>query len=157
MTRTRWSYLAICILLCQIVGAIGFIYRTTALTSWYGKLTRPGWLLPEAWFQPAWILFYLLFGLALFNVWQRSRTWQHPRVLIFVVYLAVNLLWFVVLFGLQNLLLGLLDLILLCLLMIYLILATWTFARRSAWLLLPGLGWLIYLTIENAILLYQNS
>ncbi|CAF4346966.1 unnamed protein product [Rotaria magnacalcarata] len=56
------------ILLPQIGGVLGGLVTAKQIKTWYKKLLKPAWRLPNAIFGPVWTIFHLLMGIASYLV-----------------------------------------------------------------------------------------
>src|SRR4030043_1587050 len=114
MKSTDRLKLAASIILCQIAGLLGSLFTTPAIPTWYATLRKPFFTPPNWIFSPVWISLFILMGISLFFVWQRT---DHPKFKIafifFFVQLILNVFWSAAFFGLRSPLLGLIDIVLL--------------------------------------------
>jgi len=56
--------LIISILICQGAGAIGSLFTSPAISTWYAIIQKPSFNPPNWIFAPVWILLFLLMGLS---------------------------------------------------------------------------------------------
>jgi benzodiazapine receptor len=96
--------LVVSIVACQAAGAIGSIFTTPAIPTWYAALEKPFFTPPNWLFAPAWITLYLLMAIAAFLVWRQGlgQKGVNSALLVFLVQLVLNALWSVVFFGLHS-------------------------------------------------------
>ena len=99
----------------QVIVLIGFIAvcftaaglgaTTTAMSvgNWYQTLAKPSWNPPDWLFGPVWSVLYFLMAVAAWLVWRRGG-WSASRSALtwFGIQLALNVLWSVVFFGMQQ-------------------------------------------------------
>ena len=149
--------LAVSIILCQLAGFLGSFFATPAIPTWYQTLHKPFFTPPNWIFGPTWISLFLLMGISLFLVWRRQ---DHPKVktalIFFFVLLIINILWSVAFFGLRSPLLGLIDIVLLWITILF---AIWNFFKVSKFagiLLIPYLLWVSFATVLNFSLWILN-
>lgn len=97
--------LIVSILICQAAGAVGAVFTTRSIPTWYARLKKPPETPPNWVFGPVWTTLYTLMGVASFLVWRRGPA--DPEVKralgLFGGQLALNALWSVVFFGLRSL------------------------------------------------------
>lgn len=102
--------LLFCIFISQMAGVIGSAFTASSVTTWYTTLQKPSFNPPNWVFGPVWITLYTLMGISLYLVWVRGKKseWQ---VKVFFVQLVINALWSIIFFGLHDLALALVALI----------------------------------------------
>ena len=110
---------------CLLAGAVGSLFTTPAIPTWYATLVKPA-LNPPSWvFGPVWTVLYILMGIALYLVWIKG--WERKDVkvamAIFGVQLILNVLWSYLFFGLQSPVLALIAIVLLWIAILMTILA----------------------------------
>jgi tryptophan-rich sensory protein len=140
--------LAVSILLCQLAGFLGSLFTTPAIPTWYQTLHKPFFTPPNWIFSPVWISLFILMGLSLFYVWRRPAHPQFKKALIFFfVQLVLNILWSLAFFGLRSPLLGLIDIVLLWIAILFTILNFFKVSKFAGVLLLPYLLWVSFATL----------
>lgn len=146
------------IILCQLAGFLGSFFTTPAIPTWYQALHKPSFTPPNWIFGPVWISLFLLMGISLFYVWQRPDHPQFKKALIFFfVQLILNVLWSLAFFGLRSPLLGLIDIVLLWIAILFTIQNFFKVSRFAGVLLLPYLLWVSFATLLNFSLWMLNS
>ena len=137
-------------------GALGAPVVSQA-KSWYKKIDLPPWTPPDFLFGPVWTLLYSAMGVAASRVYQRTQSLTStPLVLWMIHYLALNLPWAPVFFGMKRLRMGM---ILNSLMMISLLIIIPLFYQNnplSGLLLLPYLVWLTFATALNSAICRRN-
>ena len=149
--------LIVSIILCQLAGFLGALFTTSAIPTWYATLRKPFFTPPNSIFSPVWISLFLLMGISLFFVWRRT---DHPKFKIafifFLIQLILNILWSVAFFGLQSPLLGLVDIVLLWIAILFTILNFFKVSKLAGALLIPYLLWVSFATLLNFSLWILN-
>jgi tryptophan-rich sensory protein len=149
--------LAASVLLCQLVGFIGSLFTTPAIPTWYPTLNKPFFTPPNWIFGPVWISLYLLMGISLFLIWRRSDHPQFkPALFFFFVQLMLNVFWSAAFFGLRSPLLGLIDIILLWVAILFTILNFFKISKSAGTLLIPYLVWVSFAALLNFSLWILN-
>lgn len=146
MKINNLSKLVISIGLSELVGIIGSIFTTSAISTWYVTLTKPDFN-PPAWvFGPVWTILYLLMGISAFLVWRKDLEPKAIRsaLSVFVVQLILNGLWSVVFFGLRNPAMALINIVLLWFTIIWTISVFYKISRSAAYLLVPYILWVTF-------------
>jgi benzodiazapine receptor len=156
MTRSLAALVGF-VLVCLGTGFLGSIATARSLTDWYPSINKPSINPPDWVFAPVWTGLFVMMGVAAWLVWKRadfSVAWLPLTV--FGVQLALNLLWSILFFGLQNPGLALAEIWVLWLA----ILATiWVFqdhSRTAALLLVPYLGWVSFAAYLNFMIWRLN-
>ena len=141
----------IALILCEGAGIVGSLFTVSAIKDWYVNLNKlffspPNWL-----FGPAWTLFYFLMALALYWIWQKGLS--NKSVLfafwIFIVQLAVNAIWSVLFFGLRSPILGLVDIVVMWLLIVYNIYLFYKIDKKAGLILIPYWLWVTFAAMLN--------
>jgi len=143
--------LAVSLLVCLGAGWIGSIFTTPSIPTWYAGLAKPSFNPPNGVFGPVWTLLYLLMGIALFLVWRKAP--QAPgaglALVLFLVQLALNVLWSILFFGLRSPLLGLVDILLLWAAILATMLLFFRVSPAAGALLVPYLLWVSFASVLN--------
>ena len=149
--------LVVGIILCQLAGFLGSLFTTPAIPTWYATLKKPFFAPPNWIFSPVWISLFILMGISLFFVWRRT---DHPKFKIafvfFFVQLILNILWSAAFFGLKSPLLGLMDIILLWIAILFTIQNFSKVSKFAGVLLIPYLLWVSFATLLNFSLWILN-
>lgn len=98
-----WLVLALFILVCLSVGAIGGAFTGASLQEWYPTLRKPSWTAPPIVFGPVWTVLYILMAIAAWLVWRCRGVVDATNALyLFAAQLAFNLAWSAFFFGLRS-------------------------------------------------------
>lgn len=132
------------LLLAFIVAALGAV-ASVHTVSFYGGLDQPGWA-PPAWlFGPVWGVLYFLMGVAAWLVWRRGGWSNAPVALsLFIVQMALNLLWSWLFFAWHQGALAFADIVVLWLTIVATMIAFWRQRPLASALLLPYLAWVSF-------------
>ncbi len=145
---------ALLLFLVLVVGgglAIGYI---TLPGEWYAGLIKPSFNPPNWIFAPVWTVLYILIAIAGWRVWDHELTTPQQ---FWWTQLVLNFLWSPTFFGLQQMGLALVVIVLLLLAIIGFIKVTWNSEQVSAFLFLPYLLWVAFATLLNASLWMLNA
>lgn len=125
--------------------------------SWYSSLIQPP-LKPPAWvFSPVWTLLYISMVVALifyarkFSI--KNKTWGY---VLFFTQIIVNLAWTPAFFGLKNMGLALVIIILLDILVLLNIIEFSKVSKTAGRILIPYFIWLLFATYLNIGFLILN-
>ena len=146
MKIPNYLKLIIALLAAELAGAIGAIFTTAAIPTWYATLAKPA-LNPPNWvFAPVWNLLYILMAIAAFLVWRKGLDKPAVRVAlrIFIGQLALNALWSVIFFGLHNPGVAFFELVILWLAILATIIAFSRVSRPAVYLLIPYILWVTF-------------
>lgn len=142
----------------ELAGIIGVVFTTPSIPVWYAGLLKPT-LNPPSWvFGPVWTILYALMGASLFLIWKRhsdilenvgmSRLFKWA-VGVFFSQLALNTLWSIFFFGMQNPALAFFDIILLWLAILTTIILFYRISKLASYLLVPYLLWVSFAAYLN--------
>lgn len=160
--KERWSsgrsllVLALLLVACYAVAALGGIATGPNIRSWYAYLVKPPWTPPNWLFGPVWSLLYTLMGLSAWLVWLSGAPTRRRPLLVFALHLVLNLAWSWLFFGWHLLLLALIEIVLLWAAIAWTTLEFRRVSPRAAWLLVPYLAWVAYAATLNAGIWWLN-
>lgn len=137
--------------ICLSAGLVGSIFTIKSITTWYALLNRPAFAPPNWLFGPVWTILYVLMGISLFLVWQKSPSDKKVgrSLILFFVHLIFNAAWSIVFFGLHQILLALLVILFLWLLIVAVIFNFYKISKAAAYLLVPYLYWVTFASVLN--------
>lgn len=150
--------LVVSIVACQCAGAIGSIFTTSAIPTWYAALEKPFFTPPNWLFAPAWITLYLLMAIAAFLIWRQGLRRGEVRgaLIIFLVQLVLNALWSVVFFGLQSPFWGIVVIIALWVAILLTIIRFFKLSTAAGALLVPYILWVSFASALNIAIWVLN-
>ena len=143
--RSSIPSLIFLLLLCAGAAAFGGMFGQG---EWYQSLTKPA-LNPPGWvFGPVWTVLYLMMALAAWMIWRtESPVWDKRIALsLFILQLIVNALWSWIFFGLHDLTLALVDILIMNALIIATIATFGRVNRTAAWMMVPYWLWVSFAT-----------
>lgn len=139
--------------LLLVVGGGILIGLLTAPGPWYAGLEKPVFNPPPWIFGPVWTVLYVLIAIA---GW---RAWQDPHgslMKAWIAQLVLNFGWSPAFFGLHQIGLALVIIMLLLAAIVSFILLAWRRDRVCVWLFVPYLAWVAFATLLNAALFLLN-
>jgi translocator protein len=141
--------LAISIAIPLIAGAIGAIFTSESIPTWYQTIEKP-WFTPPNWlFGPAWTTLYILMGISLFLVWRASNAKKPAAFVAFGTQLTLNVMWSFLFFGLRSPQLAFAEILILLASIVVTIVIFYKISKLAAALLLPYAGWTAFASILN--------
>lgn len=156
LTTHTFLQAAFFILISLAAGWIGSLATMPAIETWYATLNKPAWTPPNYVFGPVWTLLYVLMGYAAFLVSQSKKAGKTLVLWFFIAHLAVNTLWSVSFFGIKDLLLAQIIIILLLGIIVLLTALFFRYSRAAGWLMVPYVLWVTYASTLNAGVLFLN-
>ncbi|MDQ7823286.1 MAG: TspO/MBR family protein [Candidatus Eremiobacteraeota bacterium] len=158
MSFSRIISLIACIVLCEAAGALGALFTSRSVSTWYQAIKKP-FFNPPGWvFAPVWTLLYALMGISLFLIIRegfKNRPVQ-IAVALFAVQMAFNVSWSYAFFGLRSPLAGLVIIILLWISIIAAMISFWPISRWASSLFIPYVLWVTFAMILNLFLYLLN-
>ena len=153
-----YTRLVMAIVLCQIAGLVGSLFTTPAILTWYANLHKPNVAPPNWVFAPVWTTLYLLMGISLFMIWnaRRGKDASRKPIIMFIVQLALNVLWSYLFFGLKSPLLGLIGIVVLWFMIVLTAIFFFRVSKVAASLLIPYLAWVSLASYLNYLLYTLN-
>lgn len=147
----------ICVTICLGLGIASGFSTASSISGWYQTIQKPSWNPPNWIFGPVWTVLYILMGIAAALVWNSRSPHRQTALVLFAVQFVLNILWSFIFFGLHNLPLALVEIILLT---IFIALTIYWFLkinRLAAVLLLPYLMWVSFASSLTYTILILNS
>lgn len=133
-------------------------------SSWYHDLKQPAFA-PPYWLPfVMWTLVYVLLGTALGILWNQAETAKDQNLILktvkgiffFGIHLLFNLIFPIILIGLEMPVLSLIDILILIALIVALIFYLHPVNKTASLLLVPYLIWIIYAASLNVAILVLN-
>ncbi len=137
-------------------GFIGSLSTMDSIQGWYATLNRPSWTPPNWVFGPVWTLLYVLMGTSAFLVWRSKKIGKYLAIWLFLGHLLVNLFWSIAFFGMQELLLAMIVILVLLGLIIALMRMYAAHSKCAVYLMIPYLLWVTYAATLNLGFLILN-
>ena len=136
---------------CLAVGAIGGAVTATSVGTWYQQLRKPSINPPNWVFAPVWTALYIAMAVAAWRVW-RARGLEGARsaLVLFALQLALNLGWSILFFGLRQIGLALIEILILLATLVATTLAFRRIDGIAALLLVPYVAWVSFATVLTA-------
>ncbi len=151
MSRKSYFKLGVSILLPLLAGAVGSIFTSASISTWYNYLNKPVWNPPSWVFAPVWTILYIMMGISLFIIWNKGLSIKGTKkaLVFFGVQLILNIAWSLIFFGAMNPFWALIEILALGLFIILTILKFYKISQPAALLLLPYLVWVTFAAYLN--------
>lgn len=146
--------LVISLILPFLAAGIGSLFTSRTVSTWYTTLQRPAFSPPNWVFGPVWTILYLLMGFSLYLVWKKGIT--RIAGIFFGVQLALNALWSILFFGMQQPFWAFVELIFLWGAILGTIITFYKIDKRAAYLLIPYFLWVSFAAILNYYIVILN-
>ncbi|RZJ63672.1 MAG: tryptophan-rich sensory protein [Flavobacterium sp.] len=156
---SRYTKILIMVVTCVGVGYLSGVVTRDSVDTWFTTLEKPVFNPPNWLFAPVWTTLYVMMGVAAGLVWDKidvQREAVRKALLFFAIQLALNALWSILFFGLQNPLLALIEIVVLWL-MIYETFVQFNKINKFAgYLFIPYILWVTFATVLNASIWWLN-
>jgi benzodiazapine receptor len=131
------------ILVCQITGFIGSFFTIPSIPTWYASIQKPAFTPPNWVFAPVWTTLFLLMGISLYLIWEKGLERKELKfaVSVFVIQLALNVIWSVLFFGLQSPFLAFVEIVFLWIAILVNIIVFYRISKLAGGLLVPYILW----------------
>ena len=138
--------LIVSLIICQLAGFVGSLFTTPSIPTWYASLAKPSFTPPNWVFSPVWISLFVLMGISLFLLWEKTLHFPGVKTAIFwfAVQLGLNMLWSILFFGLKSPFLALIEIIVLWIAIFLTILKSLRVSKLAGVLLIPYLIWVSF-------------
>ena len=146
------------VLVSNAVGYLSSFATKSSVNTWYKYLNKPLFNPPDWIFMPVWVILYFLMGIAfgIFFYYNFEKNLQNAGVIAFFLQLFFNGMWSLVFFGLKNIFLGLVTILILLACIIFCIREFRKVNKFSSYLMLPYLFWVCFASILNTSILIMN-
>ena len=143
------AVLIACLVIVYFVAFLGSIFTSGNTNSaWYQQnkpsITPPNWVFPIVWTA----LFFLI-ALSLYFAWTSKKADKPKIILVFTINFMLNIFWSILYFSLKNPTASFIELIFLWLSVLLMVVVTYKIERKSAYLLLPYLIWVLFAGVLN--------
>lgn len=135
--------LVVSIIACFAAGGIGSLFTSKAIPKWYAELKKPPYTPPNWVFGPVWTTLYILMGIAVFLIWRSglNTSGVNAAFALFWVQLCVNALWSAIFFGMKSKFGGVIAILILWLLILATMVASFPVSTWAGILLIPYIVW----------------
>lgn len=155
----KYVRIIIAIVVCLGLGFASSKITQSSLYDWYPEIKKPVFNPPNSVFAPVWTLLFILMGLAAGMIWnqlEKQTEAVKKALFFFCVQLLFNVLWTFLFFGLNNLLLASIEIVLLWLLIYETFILFKKIEPKAAYLLLPYLAWVAFASVLTFFIYYLN-
>lgn len=146
------------IAISQSAGLIGTVFTVSSIQNWYNLLNQPSFRPPNWLFGPVWTILYTLMGISLYWIWIKGTKKKEVRdaLKLFAVHLVFNATWSIVFFGMHNIPLSLVNIVVLWILIVMVMIRFYKIDKKASLILIPYLAWVSFATILNFSIFLLN-
>ncbi len=146
-------------ILSLLAGFLGTIVTITGPDSWFAlELIKPAWQPPNFLFAPVWTTLSILMGIAAGLVF--AQGWEKKEVkiatVVFLIQLALNVLWSYMFFSWHLLLGSTIEIIVLWVMICVTMYLFYKVKPAAAYLLIPYILWVTFATVLTATIWMIN-
>ena len=155
----KYLKIIICVAICLTVGYLSSIVTQSNIETWYPTIEKPSFNPPNWVFAPVWTILFILMGIAAGLIWDKITTDKElvkKGLLFFGVQLTLNALWSYLFFGLNNILLASIEIVLLLLIIYETYLIFKKIDKKASYLLIPYMLWVGFATILTITIYFLN-
>ncbi|HCF03959.1 TspO/MBR family protein [Flavobacterium sp.] len=153
------SRIAIVVIICLAVGYLSGMVTRASITTWYPTLVKPSFNPPNWIFAPVWTSLYVMMGVAAGLIWNQITTKKAAvtkALQFFTIQLVLNALWSYLFFGLHNLMLATIEVVLLWLMIFETYSQFAKINKTASYLMLPYLAWVSFASVLTASIWWLN-
>ena len=153
------SRIAIVVIICLAVGYLSGMVTRASITTWYPTLVKPSFNPPNWIFAPVWTSLYVMMGVAAGLIWNQITTQKSAvtkALQIFAIQLILNALWSYLFFGLHNLMLATIEVVLLWLMIFETYSQFAKINKTASYVMLPYLAWVSFASVLTASIWWLN-
>lgn len=145
--------------ICLAVGYLSSLVTQSSIETWYPTIKKPIFNPPNWVFAPVWTLLFIMMGIAGGLVWdklEQNRELVKRGLFFFTVQLLLNAFWSFIFFGLKNILLASIEIILLLLIIYETYVVFKKIDSMASRLFIPYLLWVSFATILTVTIYFLN-
>ena len=155
MTKNKYFSLLIILVITFFASVIGGFTTTYFKEPWYSEIVLPSFNPPSWVFAPVWTTLYIMMSLAIWRVW--IIFFDRKILYIYFWHLFFNATWSIVFFGLHQIELALVNLLIIIFFVIYLTNKYQKLDIKSFFLMVPYLLWILYAFVLNLSIVVLNN
>ncbi len=148
LTSERKS-LIISILIPLGIGFLAFLLTRSGIQNYMENLIKPSFSPPSFLFSIVWTILYILMGISSYYIYQSMSCHKSNCMLLYSLNLVLNFSWPIIFFNLEARLFAFLFILLLDVVVILMTLCFYGINKKSGYLNIPYLLWLLFATILN--------
>jgi|TARA_B100001093_G_scaffold152115_1_gene144883 translocator protein len=152
--KNKYLSLIIILIITFIAPMIGSYVTASFKEPWYSQIILPAFNPPSWVFAPVWSTLYFLMSIAIWKVWVTS--FDSKILKIYFLHLFFNSTWSLVFFGLHQIGLALINLIIILAFIFFLMRAYFKINKISYYLMFPYFLWSSYALILNSSIFLLN-
>jgi translocator protein len=137
----------ISLVVCLGVGGFSGFLTADAIQNYYLALNKPSWNPPNWIFGPVWTTLYIMMGVAVGIVWQKSS--NKKAITLFGIQLLLNFFWSLIFFKWQSPRFALIEIILMLTAIFLTIISFKKINTTAAYLMVPYACWVSFATFLN--------
>jgi translocator protein len=144
---------------CEFIGIAGSYFTISSIPTWYSTLIKPPFSPPNYLFGPVWTTLYALMGISAYLIWEKGLKKKETSAALkfFIVQLVLNAIWTPVFFGLKELFLALLIIVVMWVFILRTIMSFYRIDKTASYLMIPYLLWVSFATLLNFSIWYLNK
>jgi len=154
MTKNKYFSLFFILIITFTASGIGGFVTASFKEPWYSEIILPSFNPPSKVFAPVWTILYILMSVAIWRIWMKF--YDRKVLNIYFYHLLFNATWSVVFFGLHQIELALINLIIILIFIITLMKIYLKKDKLSFFIMIPYLLWTFYAFILNTAIVILN-
>ena len=155
MLKNKFYSLILFLIVTFSASFTGGLVSISFKEPWYSSLVKSNYNPPDWIFAPVWTTLYLMMTVAIWFFWH-SKSRDMNTIYIYFIHIIFNTTWSIVFFGLHQIFLALVVLVILIGLIITLVIRYKRVNFVSYYLMIPYLLWCCYALFLNINLLILN-
>ena len=155
----KYVKIIITVAICLTVGYLSSIVTQSGIKTWFPTIIKPSFNPPSWVFAPVWTLLYILMGIAVGIVWDKIDSnveLVKKGLFFFAIQLAFNALWSYLFFGLNNILLASIEIIILLLMIYETYVVFKKVDKKASYMLIPYMLWVSFASVLTITIYFLN-
>lgn len=155
----KYVKIIITVAICLTVGYLSSIVTQSGIKTWFPTIIKPSFNPPSWVFAPVWTLLYILMGIAAGIVWDKIDSnveLVKKGLFFFAIQLTFNALWSYLFFGLNNILLASIEIIILLLMIYETHVVFKKVDKKASYMLIPYMLWVSFASVLTITIYFLN-
>ena len=148
--------LIIAILIPIGVGLLSFLLTRNGINNYSDNLIKPAFAPPSFLFSIVWTILYVLMGLSSYYIYESMSCHKGNCLLLYGLNLVLNFTWPIIFFNLEARLFAFLFILLLDIVVVLMTLCFYGIDKKSGYLNIPYIIWLLFATVLNLSIYILN-
>lgn len=138
------------------LGFLSYLLTKNGISNYNLYLNKPSFSPPSYLFFIVWTILYLLMGLSSYIIYNSMSCYKDTCLILYILNLLLNFFWPIIFFNLEARLFAFIFLIFLDIVVFFMTYCFYGINKKSSYLLIPYIIWILYATVLNFSIYFLN-